>query len=62
MNKKKFLIPTIIFTLVIILLIIVLNPSTKYKKISIKEDKWDSIIAGRSEADDLVLEDVKVDD
>ena len=62
MNRKKILIPIIILTIFIIILIIVLKPSTRYNKISINENKWNSIISSRTENTNLVLKDIEFND
>lgn len=59
MNRKKILIPVIIFTVLVIFLIIVLNPSHKYSKLSVNESKWNSIKEARKENENLVLEDIE---
>lgn len=43
MSKRKLLIPVIIFTTIVIILIIMFNPINKYVKLSINENKWNSI-------------------
>lgn len=62
MNRNKILITIIIFTAIIIFLLIVLSPNTRYKKISISESKWNSIKNSRNENQNLVLEDIKFND
>ena len=62
MKRKKILIPIIIFTAIIIFLIIFLNPSHRYNKISVAENKWNSIKDARTENDNLVLEDIEFND
>lgn len=62
MSKSKVLISVIIFTLIIIVLIILLNPSHKYNSLSISENKWNSIIEARTESKNLILEDIKFND
>ena len=62
MSRNKILISIIIFTALIITLIVVLNPSNKYKKLSINESKWNSIQKSRVENKKLVLEDIKFND
>lgn len=59
MNKNKILISVIFFTCLIIILIIALNPSHKYKSLSINESKWNSIQQSRVENNNLILEDIK---
>ena len=62
MSKKKILIPVIIFTAIIVVLMLVLYPSSSYKKLSISESKWNSIKESRTENNNLVLEDIKFND
>ena len=62
MSKKKILIPVIIFTSLIIVFIIVLNPSYKYNKLIISESKWNSIKESRIENKHLILTDIKFND
>lgn len=62
MNRNKIIIPVIIFTSIIIILIIVLNPSSKYKSLAISQDKWNSIQKSRTENKNLVLEDIRFND
>ena len=59
MSRKKILIPVIVFTAIIIILILILNPSHKYKNLSLNESKWNSIKESRIENKNLVLEDIK---
>ena len=62
MNKKILLKIVIVFTCLIIILIIALNPSHKYNNLSISESKWNSIKSSRVENKNLVLEDIKFND
>ena len=62
MNRKKILIPVIIFTSLILVLIIVLNPSHKYNRLFVSESKWNSIQESRIENRNLVLDDIKFND
>ena len=62
MSRKKILIPVVAFTLIIIVLIFVLNPSHKYNSLSISEIKWKAIQEARIESKNLVLEDIKFND
>ena len=62
MNRMKIIIPVIIFTAIIIILIIMLNPSHEYNKLIVSESKWNSIIEFRIENKELVLEDIKFND
>lgn len=62
MNRMKIIIPVIIFTAIIIILIILLNPSHEYNKLIVSESKWNSIIESRTENNKLALEDIKFND
>ena len=62
MSRKKILIPVIIFTSLIIVLIIVLNPSHRYSKLIVSESKWNSIKEFRIESKNLILTDIKFND
>ena len=62
MNRKKIIIPIILFTFVIIFLLIVSDTSQKYSKISVSQDKWNSIQDTRNENKNLVLETIKFND
>ena len=62
MSKRKVLIPIVVFTTIIIILIIVLNPSHKYSNLSISESKWKAIQEARIESNNLILEDIKFND
>ena len=62
MNRKKILLPIIIFTGLIIFLIILLNPSTRYRSLSVNESKWNSIKESRTENEKLGLEDIEFND
>lgn len=62
MNKRKIIIPVIVFTAIIITLIIVLNLSHKYNKLIVNESKWNSIKNSRIENANLVLENIRFND
>lgn len=62
MSRKKILISLICFTVIIIALIIVLNPSHKYKNLSVSQSRWNSIKESRIESNSLILEDIKFND
>ena len=62
MGRNKILMPMMVFTLIIIVLIIVLNLSHKYNKLSISESKWKAIQESRTGNENLVLEDIKFND
>ena len=62
MSRRKILIPVIVFTSLIIILIIVLNPRKKYNKLMVSESKWNSIKESRTENKNLRLEDIKFND
>ena len=59
MSRRKILIAVSFFTVMVIILIVVLNPSSKYKKLSISESKWNSIKDSRTENNNLRLEDIR---
>ena len=61
-NRMKIIIPVVIFTAIIIILIILLNPSHEYNKLIVSESKWNSIIESRTENKELVLEDIRFND
>lgn len=62
MSRKRVLIPIIFLTIIIIILVVVLGNKTRYNRISVSQNKWDSIISARSEDDKLVLEDLEFND
>ena len=62
MNRMEIIIPVIVFTAIIIILIIMLNPSHEYNKFIVSESKWNSIIESRTENNKLTLEDIKFND
>ena len=62
MSKRKILISLIIFTAIILILIISLNSSHKYNKLSVSESKWNSIQESKIENKNLVLIDIKFND
>lgn len=62
MSRRNILIAVSIFTAIVIILIIVLNPSSKYKKLSISESKWNSLKDSRTENNNLVLKDIRFND
>ncbi len=62
MSKRKIFVSVIIFTVVIVILIIALNPIHKYNKYFISESKWKAIQESRIENKNLVLEDIKFND
>ena len=62
MSRRNILIAVSIFTVMVIILIIVLNPSSKYKKLSISESKWNSFKDSRTENNNLRLEDIRFND
>ena len=62
MKRKKVLIPIIIFTAIIIVLIFFMDPSARYNRKVIKQDKWNNIIASRTENKNLVLDVIDFND
>ena len=62
MSRRKILIAVSIFTVMVIILIVVLNPSHRFNNLSVSESKWDSIQKSRTENNNLVLEDIRFND
>ena len=62
MSKGKILITVIVFTVIIMVLIILLNPSNTYSNLSVTESKWNSIKESRIENNNLILEDIEFND
>ena len=62
MNRKRMLIAVSFVTALIVILLILLQPNTRYKRISIDESKWNSIINSRTENNRLMLEDIRFND
>ncbi|HCC03379.1 MAG TPA: hypothetical protein DEP51_00760, partial [Clostridiales bacterium] len=62
MSRRNILIAVSIFTAIVIILIIVMNPSHKYNKLSVSENKWNSIKDSRTENNSLVLEVIRFND
>ncbi len=62
MSRKKLLLPVIVITGLIIILIIIINPSHKYNELYVSENKWNSIQESRKENKNLILEDIKFND
>ena len=62
MSKKKMLIPVIVFTVLIVIIIIALNPSHKFNKLFVSESKWNSIKKARIENKNLVIEIIEFND
>ena len=62
MSKRKIFVSVIIFTVVIVILIIALNPIHKYNRYFISESKWKAIQESRIENKNLVLEEIKFND
>ena len=56
MSKGKILITVIVFTVIIMVLIILLNPSNTYSNLSVTESKWNSIKESRIENNNLILD------
>ena len=59
MDRKKILIPIIIFTIIVICLLIILNSNIRYTKSIVNDTKWASIKDTRTENKELVLEDIE---
>lgn len=51
-----------VLTVIIILIVVLLNPNTRYKKLSITQTKWDSIIEARTASDSLQLDEIQFND
>lgn len=62
MSRKKILISVIIFTILIIILIIALNPSYRADSLYVSENKWNAIQKERTENKNLILKDIKFND
>lgn len=62
MKRKKVLIPIIIITAIIILLILFLDPSTRYNKKFVSQDKWNNIISSRTEDRELKFDIIDFND
>ena len=62
MSKRKIFVSVIIFTVVIVILIIALNPIHKYNRYFISESKWKAIQESRIENKNLVLEEINFND
>ena len=62
MSRRKIFLSVSIFTAVVIILIIGLNPIHKYNKYFISESKWNSIKDARTENKNLVLEYIEFND
>ena len=62
MSRRKILIAVSFFTVMVIILIVVLNPSHRFNNLSVSESKWDSIKKSRTENNNLVLEDIRFND
>ena len=62
MSRRNILIAVSFFTVMVIILIVVLNPSHRFNNLSVSESKWDSIQKSRTENNNLVLEDIRFND
>ena len=62
MNRKRILMAVSFVTVLVIILLILLQPNTRYKRISVDESKWNNIISSRTENDRLMIEDIKFND
>ena len=62
MNRKKLLITIIVITAAITISMIVLNNQINLKKLSIEQNKWNSILSSRTENNNLKLESIKFND
>ena len=61
MNRKLLLIIIVSFSILGILVVIMLNPSTEFNKINISQEEWNSIISSRNE-ENLLLKTIKFND
>lgn len=62
MNKKWLFGIILVLTVLAIVVILLLTASTKYKKLTISEDKWNSIINNRNLSTSISLENIKFND
>lgn len=62
MKKKKIIIPIITITAIIILLILFLDPSARYNKKFVTQDKWNNIISTRTENKKLTFDIIDFND
>ena len=62
MSRKNILITVSIFTVMVIILIVVLNPSYRFNNLSVSESKWYSIQKSRTENNNLRLEGIRFND
>ena len=62
MSKKWLFVIILVLTCLAIALIIILKSNTKYNKLIISDDKWDSIINSRTESTSLIIEDIEFND
>ena len=62
MDRKKIVIPIIILTVIIIAFIIFLGISHEYRKLSVSEEKWNLLIASRTENSKLVIDEIGFND
>lgn len=62
MSRRNIFIFISIFTTIVIILMLMLNSTHKYNKLSISESKWNNIIESRTENINLKLDDIKFND
>ena len=62
MKNKKIIIPIVIITILIAILMIITNKSTRYTKLFISEDKWNEIINSRENSNDIKINDISFND
>ena len=62
MSRRNIFIFISLFTAIAIILLIILNSTHKYIKLSISESKWNNIKESRTENKNLVLEEIKFND
>ena len=62
MNKKWILVSLLVLTSLAIIIMIVLKSNTRYDKLIIDSNKWNSIISNRTESTSIKLESIKFND
>ena len=62
MNKKWLLAIILVLTVIAITIILVLKSNTRYNKLVISNDKWNSIISNRSMSTSINIENIEFND
>ena len=62
MDRKKVFISVITFTVIIVLIVIILNLSSRYNSSFVNEDTWNRIIEGRTENKSMIFKDIAFND